>query len=163
MSLNTDAIFIRALTRSEEIAQLVGDRIYSTAIPCPDAELDNEPLPYIIVSFDGFQAQDDTKDDEYDSQYDTVQIGVEMAAETRPALAELAKLVRKTIRDYFVMIQGATISELDEEDAAVADLLPLSAFPNGGQVNYYDMKPCFWLNLQYRCDTLSDLDDEQEG
>ena len=162
MSLNTDAIFLRALTRSEDIAELVGDRIYSTAIPVPEAELDNEPLPYIIVSFDGFQSQDDTKDDEYDSDYDTVQIGVEMAAETRPALARLARLVRKTIRDYFVMLQGATISELDEEDQEVADLLPLSAMPNGGQVNYYDMKPCFWLNLQYACDTKSDLDDEYE-
>lgn len=158
MSLQTDAIFIRALTRSDDIAAYVGDRIYSTAIPRPEEEVDNEPLPYIIVTFDGIQSQEQTKDSDYDTDYDTVQIGIEIAAETRPALAELSQLVRQTIRDYFIMMQGAALPPT-KADAEVASLLPLSAQPSGGQVIYDDLKPCYWLTLQYSCDTNA-FDDE---
>ena len=98
MSLITDAIFVKALrSNAALIASLPAGDVYNTAIALPDEDADNAPLPYVIVSFDGLNNQDTTKDNDYDGLTDTVTIGIEIAAETRPQLGELAVMIRKTI------------------------------------------------------------------
>lgn len=161
MSLQADLIFVRALQQSSEIAALVDDRIYMTAIPRPEEDARNEPLPYIIVTFDGIQPTEQTKDDDYDSDTDNVQIGIEIAAANRPRLAELADLVRKTIKDYFEMLAGADPYTLDDQDAEMLPLLPSSAQVSGGQVIWDEGKPCHWLTLTYSCE-VNALTDEYE-
>lgn len=156
MSLQTDLIFVRALQQSSEVTALVGDRIYMTAIPRPeDKALANEPLPFIVVMFEGIQPTEQTKDDDYDSDMDTVLIGIELCALNRPRLAELADAVRHAIKNYFEMLQGADPEELDEADVEMLPLLPTSCQVSGGQVVYDDEKPCQWLVLQYTCETYS--------
>ena len=49
MSLITDRVFYDALKSDDEVRRMVGVRIYSTDIPVPDEQYDNEPLPYIII------------------------------------------------------------------------------------------------------------------
>lgn len=145
MSLQTDKIFYKALTSCEEIRHAVDGRIYNTAIPLPDEDLDNVPPPYIIVTFDGMSNDASTKDD-YEGYSDTVQIGVEIVAEKRGQLAELAELARTTIREFF---QNATDEDEDEDFG----LVPLDYSFSASGVSYDSLKPCYWQALTYSCDT----------
>lgn len=155
MSLITDAIFVKALrSNADLIAQLPAGDVYNTAIALPDEDADNAPLPYVIVSFDGLNNQDTTKDNDYDGLTDTVTIGIEIAAETRPKLGELARIVRKTLREYFREHQG---DDSDEDYQLIPDDMTFSAQP----VQYDSLKPCYWQQLTYQCDTKPD-DNEQD-
>lgn len=147
MSLQTDIIFVKALrSNADLIAQLPAGDVYNTAIALPDEELDNTEVPYIIVSFDGLNNQDSTKDSSYDGLTDMVTVGIEIAAKTRPQLAELAIMVRDTIRDYF----RQHVASQDDEDYA---LIPNSYQLQAQQVQYDSLKPCYWQQLTYQCDT----------
>ncbi len=155
MSLITDAIFVKALrSNAALIAQLPAGDVYNTAIALPDEDADNAPLPYVIVSFDGLNNQDTTKDNDYDGLTDTVTIGIEIAAETRPKLGELARIVRKTLREYFREHQD---DDSDEDYQLIPEDMTLSAQP----VQYDSLKPCYWQQLTYQCDTKPD-DYEQD-
>ena len=155
MSLITDAIFVKALrSNADLIAALPAGDVYNTAIALPDEDADNAPLPYVIVSFDGLNNQDTTKDNDYDGLTDTVTIGIEIAAETRPKLGELARIVRKTLREYFREHQD---DDSDEDYQLIPDDMTISAQP----VQYDSLKPCYWQRLTYQCDTKPD-DNEQD-
>ena len=139
-SLATDSIFIAALNADASLMQKIGGRLYSTAIPLPDEEADNVPVPYIIVTFDGLNNDTQSKDDPYEGDYDSVQIGIEITAENREKLEELTQQVRDIVHSYFRSYAG------DERDAVEG--YQLSAEP----VQYDSMKPCFWQTLRYQCD-----------
>ena len=147
MSLQTDIIFVKALrSNTSLISKLPAGDVYNTAIALPDEELDNAEVPYIIVSFDGLNNQDSTKDSSFDGLTDMVTVGIEIAAKTRPQLAELAIMVRDTIRDYF----RQHVASQDDEDYA---LIPNSYQLQAQQVQYDSLKPCYWQQLAYQCDT----------
>ncbi len=153
MSLITDAIFVKALrSNTALIAQLPAGDVYNTTIALPDEELDNAPLPFVIVYFDGLQNEDQTKDDDFEADSDNVQIGIKIAAETRPKLGALAMAVRKTLREYFREHQG---DDSDDDYALIPNDMTLSAQP----VMYDSMKPCYWQTLLYQCDT--NIDDNE--
>ena len=155
MSLITDAIFVKALrSNAALIASLPAGDVYNTAIALPYEDADNAPLPYVIVSFDGLNNQDTTKDNDYDGLTDTVTIGIEIAAETRPQLGELARSVRKTLHEYFREHQG---DDSDEDYQLIPEDMTLTAQP----VQYDSLKPCYWQRLTYQCDTKPD-DNEQD-
>ena len=139
-SLATDSIFIAALNADASLMQKIGGRLYSTAIPLPDEEADNVPVPYIIVTFDGLNNDTQSKDDPYEGDYDSVQIGIEITAENREKLAELAQQVRDIIHSYFRSYAGDERDDMEDYQ--------LSAEP----VQYDSMKPCFWQTLRYQCD-----------
>ena len=150
MSLITDAIFVKALrSNADLIAQLPAGDVYNTAIALPDEDADNAPLPYVIVSFDGLNNQDTTKDNDYDGLTDTVTIGIEIAAETRPKLGELAVMIRKTIADRFRQLA----QQPDDEDYP---LLPNAYTMQAEPVQYDSLKPCYWQRLSFQCDTNPD-------
>lgn len=147
MSLATDSIFVAAVQSNSELVKQVGGRIYGTAIPLPDEDLDNVPVPYIIVTFDGLNNDTGTKDDVYESEYDKVNIGVEVTAETLKGLHDLTQLVRDTILTYF---RG--------NDTAVEDYTFTA-----DAIQYDSFKPCYWQSLHYQCDVdnnIKDNDDE---
>ena len=155
MSLITDAIFVKALrSNAALIALLPAGDVYNTAIALPDEDADNASLPYVIVSFDGLNNQDTTKDNDYDGLTDTVTVGIEIAAETRHQLGELARIVRKTLREYFREHQD---DDSDEDYQLIPEDMTLSAQP----VQYDSLKPCYWQRLTYQCDTKPD-DYEQD-
>ncbi len=149
MSMQTDRIFAAALAADSDITTAVANRIYSTAIPLPDEDVDNVPVPYIIVSFDGMENLEGTKDSLYEGPEDRVQIGVMVVAANRDALAELVDLVRETIPAYFESYE-APESE-DEED--LSELIPVDYKLSAGAVSYDASKPCYWLKLNYDCNT----------
>ena len=94
MSLATDSIFVDALKSNATLVESVGDRIYGTAIPLPDEDADNVPVPYLIVTFDGLNNDTGTKDDRYESEYDKVNIGIEVVGRTLKDLHDLTQMVR---------------------------------------------------------------------
>jgi hypothetical protein len=145
MSLQTDIIFVKALRADEELmAKLAAGDVYNTAIAMPDEDLDNAPLPYVIVSFDGLTNDIDTKDDPYESDSDAVNISIEIAARTRPELCQLAEAVRHQVHQYFLD------ADPTDEDA---DLIPHDYQFSAQAVNYDSLKPCYWQVLTYQCDT----------
>lgn len=147
MSLQTDIIFVKALRSDADlIAALPAGDVYNTAIALPEQEAMNAPLPYVIVSFDGLNNQDSTKDDQWDGLTDRVQIGIEIAAEKRPQLADLAIRCRRAVKAYF---------EAHSEDTQDEDypLIPSQYELQAGAVQYDDLKPCYWQRLTFTCDT----------
>lgn len=146
MSLATDSIFVDALQSNAALVERVGGRIYGTAIPLPDEDADNVPVPYLIVTFDGMNNDAGTKDNMYESNYDRVNIGVEVVGETLTKLHEVAQAVRDTIWNYFVNNRTAV-----EDYTFTADA-----------IQYDSMKPCYWQVLRYQCDVYNIEDDEQD-
>lgn len=144
MSLVNDIIFVKALNANSSLLQMLpAGGIYNTAIPMPDADLDNAPVPYIIVTFDGMQNDSFTKDAQFEGEDDRVQIGIEIAAETRQQLGTIATMVRDSIKDYFENLPD------DDEDY---NLMPVDYELTATGVNYDSDKPCFWQILNYNCD-----------
>ena len=159
MSLATDSIFITALQSNTDLLEALGyveatetsegapARLYCTAIPLPDEDADNVPVPYVIVTFDGLTNDQGTKDDRYESNYDTVNIGVEVTAKTLDDLHTLTQMVRDTILSY-----------LRANDTAIMDYHFAAQ-----QIQYDSLKPCYWQVLTYQCDVINTNDDEQES
>ena len=135
MALNIDSIFISALT---SISSLVEGRLYGTAIPLPDEDLDNAPVPYLIVSFDGLQNDQYSKDD-YEGETDTVQISVEVCDKTLAKLHALTQAVRDAIHSY-MQTNGESKGILDYSFTTSA-------------INYDSLKPCYYQVLHYSCST----------
>ena len=145
MGLSTDSIFIYALSASEDIVQAVDGRIYGTAIPLPDEEADNVPVPYIIVTFNGLNNVDETKDDMYESDYDSVNIGIEVIGKTLGHLHDLTEMVRNVIHQHFV--QNET---------------PVEGYQFSAQAVQFDSeKPCYWQVLNYQC-YVNNIEDNDE-
>jgi hypothetical protein len=143
MSLATDSIFIAAITSDSDIMERVGGRLYPTAIPLPDEGAGNVDVPYIIVTFDGLNNDGTTKDEDYETDNDEVTISVEVTAENRAALAELAQTVRTCIRDYM------------REQHAEDDYFPIEDYQFTAEaVNFDALKPCYWQTLRYVCDVI---------
>ena len=149
MSLATDSIFITALQSSPELMEYItvyvskgverrseNPRLYSTAIPLPDEDADNVPIPYLIVTFDGLNNDQTTKDDSYESDCDHVQIGIEAVAPTIKALHTLTQKVREVIHAYFT-----------------ANETPVSSYQfTADAIQWDEIKPCYWQVLRYQCD-----------
>ena len=145
MSLATDSIFIAAIQSNPALVERIGGRLYGTAIPLPDEDADNVPVPYIIVTFDGLNNQNQTKDDVYESNDDTVNIGVEVTAKTLDDLHELTQMVRDTILAYF------RANHTNVEDYTFS----------ADAIQYDSLKPCYWQTLRYQCEVYNLNDDEQ--
>lgn len=145
MSLITDKVFYNALKSNSELVEQVGGRIYNTSIPVPDEEFLNEPLPYIIIHFDGLQNEGWTKDNSYEGSNDKVKIGIEVAAEDRESLGNMMEAIRQTVISYFEDADGHTTDDY----LLVPDEYDFSATG----VQYDSIKPCYWQTLNYVCDT----------
>lgn len=154
MGLATDSIFIAAIASNQELMEQLGKtsrkaaRLYSTAIPLPDDEADNVPLPFVIVTLDSLTNDQTTKDDPFESDSDQVNIGITVAASNRDALYELTNEIRRTVHTY-----------MQESQQAVEDY----QFSADGIV-YDSLRPCYWQTLVYQCDVnhLTEDDDEQD-
>ena len=146
MSLKTDEVFYNALKSSSDLLTAVGSRIYNTSIPVPDEELQNEPVPYIIITFDGLKNDGLTKDDSYEGDMDKVVISIEVTAADRETLGNITELTRSTVQAYFLDTEG---HETDDYNLVPDDYV-FSASP----IRYDADKPCYYQTLTYECDTI---------
>lgn len=145
MSLITDKVFYNALKSSPDLLAAVSNRIENTSIPVPDEELPNEPVPYIIITFDGMQNEGQTKDNTFEGDTDIVRVSIEVAAADRESLGVLTELIRKTVIAYFEDTEGHATEDYD--------LIPLSYDITAGRIEYDPVKPCFFQTLSYSCVT----------
>ena len=146
MGLATDSIFIAALSASEDIMETTGGRIYDTAIPLPDEEAENTPVPYIIVTFDSLQNGEMTKDDLYEGTEDKVQVSIEVVGQTLGQLHDMTQMVRDVILDYF------------RNNATAVEDYTFSA----QGIQYDSMKPCYWQVLSYQCEVNNKFNEQEE-
>ena len=155
MSLLTDKIFKAAIMSNGDLLALVTPeptsynphpkpRLYNTAIPLPDEDADNVPVPYIIIMNEGTDNDQGTKDD-YEGDTDTVNIGIEVAATTRGQLGTISQMIRDAVHDFFV--------NYDIETEDLGDLIPIDYHFSATRINYDPDKPCYWMVLNYQCDT----------
>ena len=145
MSLITDKVFYNALRSNASLMEQVGGRIESTSIPVPDDKLLNEPVPYIIITFDGLQNDGYTKDNSFEGNEDKVQVSIEVAAADRDSLGSIMQTIRQTVIDYFEDTDGHAWDDYD--------YVPNNYTLSASAVGYDWMKPCYFQTLTYNCDT----------
>lgn len=134
-----DEILYNALRSDAVLMEDVGGRIVSTCFEVGPDEVDNTPLPCIIVMDDGLQNNPDTKDCEWEAYEDRVTASVEVDAESPKAVKALIRKVRHAIADYIQTMynEGEVIPELE------------SIVSNG--IAWDWMKPCYHSTLTYNC------------
>lgn len=152
MGLSTDSIFIAALQGNAALMALLGQtdgrpaRLYGTAIPLPDEELDNVPLPYVVVTFDGMANQTSTKDDRYEGSEDVVNIGLLVCAGTLKGLHRLTEMVRRTVVEYMRSVETCV-----EDYTLTAD-----------GIEFDQYAPAYWQVLRYQCDVFNEETDYEQ-
>ena len=141
-----DEIIYDAITADETLMALTGGHVVSTCFEVPPTEDDNTPVPNIIITDDGFQAEIFTKDDIWDSDTDRVQTTVDIAAASPEEVKQLAKTVRKAVNDYIHTMYDSG-----------QDIPSLQSLTSDG-IAWDWMKPCYYQKLYYTCDVAVDLD-----
>ena len=144
-----DEIIYDAITADEGLTAIVGDRVVSTCFEVPPTDEDNTPIPNIIITDDGFQAEIFTKDDIWDSDTDRVQVTVDIAAASPNDVKQLVKAVRKAVNDY--------IHAMYEDGEDIPSLQSLTS----DGIAWDLMKPCYYQKLYYTCDVDVDLSDDE--
>lgn len=144
MSLITDKVFYNALRSNAALMEQVGGRIESTSIPVPDEEFENVPVPYVIITFDGLQNDGFTKDNNFEGDTDHVQVGIEVAADTRDELGDIMQAIRETVVAYFEDTEGHAWDDYK--------YIPSNYTLTASPVGYDSMKPCYYQTLNYNCD-----------
>lgn len=153
MGLLTDAFFKHALESDTTLmAELPAGAIYNN-IADPDYDMENVPVPYVIVNNDGGENDAQTKDD-YEGAEDKVTISIRIVAKTNDSLRRLAVRIRSTIRDY--MQQSA--QRIDEGTPAEGDdLRPYDYTFSFSDVSYEPQKPSHTMMLYYQCSTPNEI------
>ena len=119
----------------------MGGRIVSTCFEVGPDEVDNTPLPCIIVTDDGTTNQPETKDTEWESWEDRVQASVEVDAESPKAVKQLCRQVRRAVARH--------IRTMADEGLVIPSLESLQM----SGVAWDWMKPCYHQTLTYNCIT----------
>lgn len=147
MSLQTDILFYRTIKRSSTIMAKIGNRLYNPAVDTPEENLENIPIPYIVVMNQGTDNDDGSKDDIMESDYDNDAVDVLVVAENRPALAELANEVRVAIRKEISSPTENTMQLFGFEIQGYH----FKASPVSSDIT----TPCTFQTLSYICETLN--------
>lgn len=161
MGLLTDSFFVRAIqSNAELLAKLPAGDIYVN-VADPDIDMENVPLPYIIVNNDGGSEGDTTKDTWSEGIEDKVNISILMVCRSREELADMTLTVRKTISDFMKATWQRIEAGTPEEGDEIA--------PTGYQFSFSDIayiieKPAHRQMFYYDCTTPNEIyiDDEQD-
>lgn len=152
MSLLTIKIFINALEASQDVTDLVDDRIYPIAFTGTDEEFENLTLPYIIVGYTGPNNQPETKDSVWEGNVDHEQVHVFFVAENIDQLADIEEKGRQAVTDYF--------SSLTPQDPNYSLLPDNGLVVQGDMVECNPYKPSFYHTLTYQCEQQRSIDYE---
>jgi hypothetical protein len=140
-----DEIIYDAIRADEELMTAISGHVVSTCFEVSPTDADNTPLPYIIVTDDGFQNQVESKDDSWEGTEDRVSVGVEVAAESPQDVKRLIRMVRQAVASYIGQMydDGEDIPELDSlsSDGLAWDWT----------------KPCYYQRLTYQCITNTEV------
>jgi len=137
MSLRTADFFCRAVSTSEEIAAIVGDRIYLPARPTIDENEDT--IPYIIIMPGNVTNNAETKDDGVEGDEDTANVSLLCIARCHDELMNLCELVREVCSLRW---------EFGDDPQT-----PIEWNFSASEEQYDPIKPCNYLTLNYQCIT----------
>ena len=140
-----DEIIYDAIRADEEIITAISGHVVSTCFEVSPTDADNTPLPYIIVTDDGFQNQVESKDDGWEGTEDRVSVGVEVAAESPQEVKRLIKMVRQAVASY--------INQMYDDGEDIPELDSLSS--DGLAWDW--TKPCYYQRLTYQCITNTEV------
>ena len=143
-----DELIYDAIQADESLMAMIGGRVVSTCFEIPPDELDNTPIPNIIITDDGMQNNVTTKDCMWEGSEDQVQVTVDIAAASPEEVKAIMRRVRKAVEVYMVSL-GSDMPELENLTA--------------GELAWDWVKPCYFKPLIYQCKTKADIDDEQEN
>lgn len=149
MSLLTGRIFYEAIKQDAELMEMIGGRIYATAIEVPPTDEDKTPLPYVILMSEPLSNEQSTKDG-FEGDYDQITISAEIAADGTDEVLALADKVRHTVCDYLTAVQDGEVESENEH------LLPEDYQFSASGVAWDWMKPCHFMTLSWACDTKRD-------
>ena len=140
-----DEIIYDAIRADSDLMTAISGHVVSTCFEVSPTDADNTPLPYIIVTDDGFQNQIETKDDGWEGTEDRVSVGVEVAAESPQDVKRLIRMMRQAVASYIEQMydNGEDIPELDSlsSDGLAWDWT----------------KPCYYQRLTYQCITNTEV------
>lgn len=136
-----DEIIYDAIRADEDLMTAISGHVVSTCFEVSPEEADKTPLPYIIVTDDGFQNQIESKDEGWEGSEDRVQAGVEVAAVSPKEVKRLILMVRKAVVSY--------IDQMYDEGEDIPELDSLSS----DGIAWDWMKPCYYQRLSYQCIT----------
>ena len=136
-----DEIIYDAIRADEELMTAISGHVVSTCFEVSPTDADNTPLPYIIVTDDGFQNQVESKDDSWEGTEDRVSVGVEVAAESPQDVKRLIRMVRQAVASY--------INQMYDDGEDIPELDSLSS--DGLAWDW--TKPCYYQRLSYQCIT----------
>lgn len=137
MSLRTADFFRRGVSASDDIAAIVGDRIYLPARPTIDENEDT--IPYIIIMPGTVTNNAETKDDGVEGSEDTSNVSILCVARSHDELMDLSELVREV----------CTLRWEYGEDPQT----PIEWNFSTSEEQYDPIKPCNYLTLIYQCTT----------
>lgn len=150
--LRLDKLFFDAITADTGLMQAVGGRVKSTCFEVSPEDVDNTPLPYILILDEGKQPSASTKDDEWFPGQWRVGAGVEVGAKSPNEVDELVMKAMKAIANY--------VSEMANNDEEIPYLVEGSPQTQG--VAWDWTKPCYYDVAHYQCDIDHTNDDEQD-
>lgn len=140
-----DEIIYDAIRADEELMTAISGHVVSTCFEVSPTDADNTPLPYIIVTDDGFQNQIESKDDSWEGTEDRVSVGVEVAAESPQEVKRLIRMVRQAVASY--------IGQMYDDGEDIPELDSLSS--DGLAWDW--SKPCYYQRLTYQCITNTEV------
>ena len=143
-----DEIIYDAIKADATLMEAIGNRVVSTCFEVSPTEADNTPIPYVIVTDEGFQNQVESKDDTWEGEEDGVQVGVEIAAESPQEVKRILRMVRRAVSNY--------INQMYDDGEYIPDLDSLSS--DGLAWDW--MKPCYYQKLTYQCTIQTEEEDE---
>jgi hypothetical protein len=143
-----DELIYDAITADETLMAIIGGRVVSTCFEIPPDELDNTPIPNIIITDDGMQNNVTTKDCVWEGAEDQVQVTVDIAAASPSEVKQIMRMVRKAVEVYM---------------ASLGNEMPTLVSLTAGELAWDWMKPCYYKPLIYQCITKADIEDEEEN
>ena len=138
MSLRTADFFSRAITRSNAVTSIVGDRIFLPARPTVDENEDT--IPYIIIVPAGVTNTGFTKDDTPEGDEDTANVDILCVAESHDRLTDLCEAVREACVNLWRETVGDEHTPVGWQFSTTEEI-------------YEKAKPCNYLILTYQCTT----------
>jgi hypothetical protein len=150
--LSTDIFFAEAIKSNTDLMNLLPAHDVYDNVANPDEDMDNVPVPYIVVNNDGGQNVAESKDDDYESPDDRVNISVRIVACNREQLDEIATAVRKTVHGYMYESES--------------ELKPYDYEFSFSDIAFIPDKPSHQVVFYYLCqvtNNLNECNDEQEN
>ena len=160
MGLLTDSFFVKAIKSNADLLAMLPDGDIYCNVADPDYDMENVPIPYIIVNNDGGSEGDTTKDSWSEGVEDKVNISVLMVANNRDELADITLAVRKTVTEY---VKAAWVRQQSGSPEEGDELAPTEYNFSFSDIAFDMGKPACRQMFYYDCVTPNEIYIEEDN